>query len=211
MARYSGGGKSTVEGCRSVDVLHWNRLGYFQSTRWFSWVWERDGERVASINVETQRHSAVLKYRIRSFDGEWSNVEQHVAIDWTPCRFGGERPWFWCSVHSGGRYCGRRVTKLYGGGRLFACRHCYRLAYASQQESVHQRGLLKSQKMRMRLGGSPSMLDEFPDKPKGMHWRTYERLCRSHDDAEERSTIGLMGLVQRLDRRVSRARRKSRN
>jgi hypothetical protein len=31
---------------------------------------------------------------------------------------------------------------------------CYQLAYASQQESVHQRGLGRSQKIRMRLGGS---------------------------------------------------------
>jgi hypothetical protein len=36
------------------------------------------------------------------------------------------------------------------------------------------------------------MLEEFPDKPKGMHWRTYERWRRVHDVAEERSTIGLI-------------------
>jgi hypothetical protein len=100
--------------------------------------------------------------------------------------------------------CGRRVTKLYGVGRLFACRHCYRLAYASQQESAHRRGLGKSQKIRMRLGGSPNILEEFPDKPKGMHRRTYERWCRVHDAAEERSTIGLMSVVERLGRRTSR-------
>src|SRR6266513_773273 len=39
-------------------------------------------------------------------------------------------------------------------------------------------GGLKSQKVRMRLGGSPNMLDDFPEKPKGMHWRTYERWRR---------------------------------
>ncbi len=66
MARYAYGGKTTVESCRSIDVLHWNRLGYFRSPRWFSWAWTRDGERVASINVETQRHSVTLKYRSRS-------------------------------------------------------------------------------------------------------------------------------------------------
>jgi len=72
-------------------------------------------------------------------------------------------------------YCGRQVTKLYHAGRLFACRHCSRLAYASQQESAHFRGLWKAQKIRMRLGGSANMLEDFPEKPKGMHWRTYER------------------------------------
>jgi len=132
----------------------------------------------------------------------WTNACQSCVIKHS--RFGGERPWFVCSVASNGVYCGRRVTKLYGAGRLFACRHCYRLAYASQQESAHQRGLGKSQKIRMQLGGSPNMLEEFPEKPKGMHWRTYERWRRVHDAAEERSTIGLMGFVERLGRRSSR-------
>jgi hypothetical protein len=131
-------------------------------------------------------------------------VEQRVAIEWAPCRFGGERPWFVCSVASNGVYCDRRVTRLYGVGRLFACRYCYRLAYASQQESTHQRGLGKAQKIRMQLGGSVNMLEEFPDKPKGMHRRTYDRLCHIHDRAEERSTIGLMRFVDRLTRRSSR-------
>ena len=48
------------------------------------------------------------------------------------------------------------------------------------------------------------MLEDFPEKPKGMHRRTYERWCRVHDAAEERSTIGLMGFVERLGRRLSR-------
>jgi hypothetical protein len=104
----------------------------------------------------------------------------------------------------GGRYCGRRVALLYGAGELFACRRCYRLAYASQHEPPHPRGLGTAQKIRERLGGSPNMFDEFPDKPRGMHWRTYDRLRRLHEVAEERSAIGLMGFVERLDRRTSR-------
>src|SRR3984893_3374067 len=118
--------------------------------------------------------------------------------------FGGARPWFMCPVQSNGVYCGRRVTKLSGVGRWFACRHCYRLAYTSQQESARDRGLWKSQKIRIRLGGSAGMLDDFPDKPKGMHRQTYDRLCRVHDAAEERSIIGLMHFVERLGRRSSR-------
>ena len=107
MARYAGGGKNTVEGCRFIDVLEWHRRGYLRTPRWFSWAWTRDGERVASINVETQRHSVTLKYRSRSYGEDWSDVEQRVAIEWTRAGFGGERPWFVCTV---AKESDRRVT-----------------------------------------------------------------------------------------------------
>jgi hypothetical protein len=41
-------------------------------------------------------------------------------------------------------------------------------------------------------------------KPKGMHWRTYDRLRRLNDAAEQRSMVGLMGFVERRGRRTSR-------
>ena len=64
---------------------------------------------------------------------------------------------------------------LYGGG-IFACRQCHRLAYESQREQPHYRGLRRSQAIRKKLGGSGSMAEPFPAKPKGMHWSTYLRL-----------------------------------
>jgi hypothetical protein len=154
MARYAGDGKTTVESCRLIDVLDWHRRGCLRSPRRFSWAWRQDGERAASINVETERHRVTLKYRSRRCGGDWASVKQQFPVVWTPCRFGGERPWFTCSVYANGTYCGRQVTKLYQAGRLFACRHCSRLAYASQQESAHERGLRKAQTIRMRLGGA---------------------------------------------------------
>ena len=33
MARHAGGGKNTVEGCRSIDVMEWHRRGYLRSPR----------------------------------------------------------------------------------------------------------------------------------------------------------------------------------
>jgi len=30
--------------------------------------------------------------------------------------------------------------------------------------------------IKMKLGGSNDPLEPFPQKPRGMHWRTYERL-----------------------------------
>lgn len=157
------------------------------------------GERLAS--VEIRHHSAILKYKSGSY-GE-SDLEQWVIIAWTPCRLGGERPWFVCPAESNGVECGRRVTKLYSAGGLFACRHCHRLAYDSQQESIRHRGLGKARKIRMQLGGSANMFREFPGKPKHMHWRTYNRLRRAHNIAEERTMNGLMRFVNRLHRTSS--------
>src|SRR6516162_3264750 len=64
MARYAGRGRATVESCRSIDVLEWYRRGYLRSPRWFSWAWTQDGERVASISVQTERRRGhAARYR----------------------------------------------------------------------------------------------------------------------------------------------------
>jgi hypothetical protein len=204
MGRHSSG-RLTCEDCNSIDVRRWHRERRLTAGQYFSWGWTRDGEPSGSISVRSESNAVVLIYRWRSYgETERNAIEQRVPIAWTPCHFGGSRPWFRCSVYSGGRYCGRRAAKLYGAGKLFACRRCYRLAYASQHEAARDRGLVRAQKIRIRLGGSPGMLHDFPEKPKGMHWRTYDRLRRAHDIAESQSTLGLMQFVASLDRRARR-------
>ena len=125
--------------------------------------------------------------------------EQHITTVWTPCRFGGKRPWFQCGC------CGRRVVQLYIVGGVFACRHRHRLGHASQLETPHERGTGRAPRIRMRLSNSmDDAFGEFPSRPRFMHRTTYERWRRAHDVAEEGSTIGLMGFVERLGRRSSR-------
>jgi hypothetical protein len=97
------------------------------------------------------------------------------------------------------------VSSSSSAGRLFACRYCYRLAYRSQQESIHQRGLWKSQQIRMRLGGSASMLDEFPDTLVGHRRLRAERstsaFCsiwrRTGSSMGERCSSGFGGRARR--------------
>jgi hypothetical protein len=46
------------------------------------------------------------------------------------------------------------------------------------------------------------MMEEFPDRPKGMHWRAYERQRDTHDAAAARSMVGLTQFINRLQRRA---------
>jgi hypothetical protein len=167
--------RSFVEECRSIDIRRWHREGYLSGQR-FNWAWWLDGERRAFIGVSADECSVELSYRFRRFGEEWIDVSQMVPITWSACNFGGRRPWFLCTVASNGVYCGRRAAKLYGAGKLFACRHCYGLHYACQSETVRDRRLRAVQKLRARLGGSACTFDPFPERPKGMHRKTYERL-----------------------------------
>jgi hypothetical protein len=135
--------------------------------------------------VRTEADVAVLTIKCGS---EWKPVEQRVAIMWTRCHFGGARCWFRCSAYVGGRPCGRRVAKLYlRGAATFACRHCCGLAYTSQREIPRHRAIRRAQKLKMQLGGGPSLLDPFPGKPPRMHWRTFYKLFNRAAEAQERS------------------------
>jgi hypothetical protein len=176
MPRSAYGGRITCESCHSIDVRRWHREGRLRPGQSFTSSWTCGGEPFGTIKVSTQTDAVVLDYRIRNWEStEWKAIKQRLPITWTACHFGGTRVWFVCCVYSQGRYCGRRVAVLYRAGELFACRQCYDLAYASQQESVRYRNINRSRKIRMRLGGTPNLFDPFPEKPRGMHLRTYLR------------------------------------
>ena len=71
--------------------------------------------------------------------------------------------------------CHRQCRILYGGPR-FRCRLCHGLSYEFQFESRAQRANRRARKIRRRLGGSDCLMEEFPPRPRGMHWATYRRL-----------------------------------
>ena len=101
------------------------------------------------------------------------------------------------------------MTKLYGAGRYFLCRHCYRLAYASQREDRYDRALRRANNIRVRLGGEPGVASAFPTRPKGMHRETYERLQSAVLNAEIQAEERLTHLLARLQRGGRRGGRRS--
>ncbi len=98
--------------------------------------------------------------------------------------------------------CGRRVVVLYEPGRYFLCRCCYDLRYESQREDRTHRALRRAQKIRERLGGSANMTEPFPEKPKGMHRKTYGRLWLEHHEAEMEQLIGARKWLDKLEKKV---------
>src|SRR3989442_16018290 len=76
----------------------------------------------------------------------WESVQPTMELEWTPCYYGGDRPWFRCPA------CDRRVAILYGADTGWWCRHCMQLPYASQQATREERLQRKARKVRERLG-----------------------------------------------------------
>jgi len=191
-----GGGRCTDD-LRSLDVRKINRAGLLTPGRWFSWQWTCNGETTATISLQVETNSVVLDYRNRSAHhngGEWEPMRYTVALDRTPCGFGGERLWWRCPAVG----CGRRVAVLYGG-RVFACRQCNHLAYASQREAADDRATRRADKLRDRLGWEPGIWNGDGGKPKGMHSRTYWQLQARHEAFVGMSLAGMarkLGIVR---------------
>jgi hypothetical protein len=197
-----------VETCRSIDINRLQKTGCLSAGWSGGWQWTRDGERVAWINLRVETDRLQLSYRVRIGAGEWNDVEEIVRIVRVPCHFGGTRPYFICPGVVNGVTCGRRVAKLHGPGRYFLCRHCYRLAHASQSEGGWDRALRRANKIRRRLGGDPGMSALFPKKPKGMWQRTYARLCEQAFEAEMLAEQTFEAQAGRLLARIDNLKRK---
>jgi hypothetical protein len=117
---------------------------------------------------------------------------QQIRVSWTRCHFGGLRPWLHC-------LCGRRVARLFKGLGGYYCRQCFdNPPYASQSKSTQSRLHFEACKLRLRLGGIASLTAPFPERPRGMHRRTYARLRRRAEQLEARISPRLTAKAHRL-------------
>lgn len=176
------GWKGKAESCRRIDVRRWAKEAMLRPGCMGAWQWRdtETGEVTASIGYRIEEGAAVLDY---SLGGE--SRRQRVPIQRTTCHYGGTRPWFACPQ------CWGRVAVLFLRRGGFYCRKCARVAYRSQSEDAMGRAWRVQRKVEARLG---------PDyeRPKGMHWRTYERLLRRVEACEEARDFALLRLVERM-------------
>jgi len=97
---------------------------------------------------------------------------ERFVTDWTKTNFGGKRQWFLCPS------CDRRCAIVYriGDGPLWQCRVCGNGKYRSEGLSPHNRRIRKAIKLRKSLGQeSGGLTGKFPDRPKNMHRKTYDK------------------------------------
>ena len=128
------------------------------------------GKVVDSVEVDIHPDQLVLTY---TYD-QSEKIADPIPIEYSPCHFGGRRPWFICPT------CKKRKTVLFCW-RYFRCATCLGLSYASLQEIKADRPLNRLMRQRRKLGGSGALFEPFPPKPKGMRWDTYLELRKDEE------------------------------
>jgi hypothetical protein len=116
--------------------------------------------------------------------GQWwpidSEMLEHRSIQW----------WFVCP-HTG-QFAER--MHLPSGAYTFACRKACRLAYRSQRETPRDRALSGAFALRRKLGADGGIGD-YVTKPKGMHWRTFERAMERMTGRRTPAKVGLLATL----------------
>jgi len=178
--------RGVLEDCLSLDVNRWNREGMLRGHCSGRWQWSYDGGEVDSrMSYEATPESVELSYCMETGTAAGKQMRYSVPIVWTRCHFGGRRPWFQCP----NTRCQRLCSKLYLYGGYFICRQCTGLGYRSQREDDSDRLMRKARRIRRRLGVSMNLSEPIWRKPKGMHYRTFERLRQEEQRANYLSLV----------------------
>ncbi len=180
------GGRPTSDRTESVKLSIYKVMRGFNGKTAIGRKWTYstiDGELVTYVLPRDDAPPIVrLEYRFDHRSRDTGNQTQFIQITSSPCRFGGKR-WWWICPRTG-----QRVAMLFlpNGGIQFWSREAYGLGYQSTRETRIDRAHRKAGRLYRKLGGSydgPS--SEWPDKPKGMHWRTYNAICERINAVEQ--------------------------
>jgi hypothetical protein len=161
-----------------VTIAELRKLHLFAGSKAAQWTKKSRRGHVtefrAYIPVEDE---SLIHFGILPVDrsGKQYFFEGKVELSWSNCNLGGKRPWLLCP----GRFeepCGRRVGQLYIDGSYLVCRHCVGIDYLSNHADHDFRGLHRAQQILRRLGGSGSLAELFPPRPRYMHYATYHAL-----------------------------------
>jgi hypothetical protein len=179
------GGRPTVGSGLSLDINKLLRDGSItrNATTTGTLAWSRYGEQVASIGYQAvlgpERGHIRLSWTRTDHSGQKKPLQQWIELESKRQPLGGRRWWLICPRR------GHFVSKLYmpGGTAEFASQRAYRLAYRSQRESPRDRAISRAWKARERLTAIGGIGDPCL-RPKGMRYKTYDRLMLRVDHAD---------------------------
>lgn len=185
--------RDTVEGNRRISADYLRKQGCLKAGTLSSMTWTSEDGETNSIRISFENGSIKLIYRYRINGGDWYPVEQPIDLVSVPCHYGGERTLFNCPQ------CASRRKYLYGAGKLFLCRKCHDLTYASQRERLPDRAGRQARKIRRKLGVDIGLEGWVGPKPKGMHQKTFERLSNEIHEKEALVIAHMLKLIRRFD------------
>lgn len=176
-----------------LDVCRLAREGLLVPGSSFEWHWTNYGQHIGEIkvSVEGAPDRVILSYQRTPYDGESQDVQCRITLTNTPCHYGGARVWFLCPR------CAHRCARVYHSARdgRYACRRCLKLAYSSESESLIGRAWRRQHKIEAKLAANC-------EKPKGMHWHTYERLCDRLEAIQAKKDMLFLSHLARLGFRL---------
>ena len=183
--------KPTTDGFWQFKIGILKKYGLFDGAlrRNGEWSWSRNGEVCSRIGYELNtldEYSAWMRVHYTNTRTK-EPYDYKIRLSFTQPNYGGKRWWLHCPVER----CGRRVGVLYMGN-VFGCRHCYNIAYSTQNESPPFRLLSRAQKIHKQLGGD-GCVDDWIAKPKGMHHKTYEKKLAEMQQIYEISLSSFFG------------------
>ena len=127
---------TTTEEVKRIDMKCLKDMGYLcgWTKRRLSWTCRGEPSGNIMVEVATDGHPngpyMELDYKIRQRgEEEWEEMKYRVAMESTPCPYGGKRWWMRCPSYK----CNKRVRILYESDTYFVCRKCARLWYESQK------------------------------------------------------------------------------
>lgn len=180
----------TTDCCR-IDIREMKRRGFLELLEYDgAFQWNLPGI-AFPVSFALAKGGIMISHQ----DRQHRCLEYLVPVVSTNCHMNGSRPWFNCPE------CGRRSAILYSVlASKFACRKCQRLAYPSQSEAVGNRAHRAANNIRRRLGWKVGTANPEGDKPRGMHWSTFEKLHTRYAKAARAAwmdTARSLGMIPR--------------
>jgi len=188
--------------CLFIDMPYLRKLGGLEPGAVRELQWSRGGKPSGTILTIAGKdgRSIDLAYSVTRWgETEPTSIRDTIYLDFTPCNYGGDRPWFRCP------HCYKRRGVLYSVGGRFCCRQCHNLAYTSTRADALERSFARADTLRKRLGaktGGGLYGERFPPKPKGMHRTTYGRLIGELWQETERAEALFYAELQTMAARV---------